>query len=83
DFNPLEEGCGCAACARHSRAHVRHLLRRGEVLGYRLLTVHNLHHTLELARGARRAVLAGTFAEFTQGRLRAVAGPVSTPARPI
>jgi len=69
DFGPLERGCGCPACSRHSRAEVRHLLRRGELLGYRLLTIHNLHHTLELVREARGAVLEGRFEPFAETRL--------------
>ena len=80
DGGPLEAGCWCAACLRHTRAQVRHLLRRGELLGYRLLTIHNLHHTLELARGARAAILAGHFREFTASRLAATAGPGMVPA---
>jgi queuine tRNA-ribosyltransferase len=68
DPGPLEDGCGCGACVGHSRAQVRHLLRRGELLGYRLLTIHNLHHTLELARGARAAILDGRFDAFTAAR---------------
>jgi queuine tRNA-ribosyltransferase len=83
DFCPLEVGCACPACARHSRAHVRHLLRRGELLGYRLLTMHNLHHTLELARGARRAVLEDRFAEFAQSRLEAPASAGRPQVGPI
>ncbi|HEV1998076.1 MAG TPA: tRNA guanosine(34) transglycosylase Tgt, partial [Candidatus Dormibacteraeota bacterium] len=83
DFRPLEEGCGCPACVRHTRAQVRHLLRRGELLGYRLLTMHNLHHTLELARRARAAVLAGRFEEFARSRLAASAGPGRGEGSPI
>ncbi len=83
DIGPLEEGCLCPTCARHTRAYVRHLLRRGELLGYRLLTIHNLHHTLELARGARAAVLAGRFHEFAEARLAASAGTGRAQVRPI
>ncbi|MGI8608109.1 MAG: tRNA guanosine(34) transglycosylase Tgt [Candidatus Dormibacteria bacterium] len=82
-FGPLEPGCGCPACARHTRAEIRHLLRRGELLGYRLLTMHNLHHSLELTRGARRAVLEGSFAEFTVRRLAALPSPGGREDRPI
>jgi queuine tRNA-ribosyltransferase len=66
---PLEAGCGCVACARHTRAQLRHLFLRGELLGYRLLTIHNLHHTLELLRAARLSILAGGFQEFAAARL--------------
>lgn len=80
---PVEEGCDCPACRRHSRGQLHHLLRRGELLGYRLLTLHNLHHTLDLARQARRAVLEGRFAEFVEARLGTSPGPGRSQARPI
>ena len=69
DPAPLEAGCACAACQGHSRAQLRYLFLRGELLGYRLLTTHNLHHTLELTRLARLAILAGGFAEFRSARI--------------
>ena len=69
DPGPLEAGCTCPACARHTRAQVRHLFQRGELLGYRLLTLHNLHHTLTLLRGARAAILAGDYADYVADRL--------------
>jgi queuine tRNA-ribosyltransferase len=69
DPSPLEPGCACAACRRHSRAQLRYLFLRGELLGYRLLTIHNLHHTLELTRLARAAILAGEFAQFQTARI--------------
>lgn len=83
DSRPVEPGCGCVACARHSRALLRHLLRRGELLGYRLLTIHNLHHTLQLARDARAAVLEGTFDALVESRRAAVAAAGSPQGRPI
>ncbi|MFN2466013.1 MAG: tRNA guanosine(34) transglycosylase Tgt [Candidatus Dormibacteria bacterium] len=83
DVEPLEADCGCAACERHSRGHLRHLLKRGELLGFRLLTIHNLHHTLELARGARRAIVAGRFPEYVEARLEAPTGSGRPPVRPI
>jgi queuine tRNA-ribosyltransferase len=65
DPEPLVEGCGCAACAGgFSRAYIRHLVTQDEILGLRLLTLHNLHQLLELVAGARRAILEGRFAEY-------------------
>lgn len=64
DLRPLEEGCGCYACRRFSRAYVRHLLNAGEILGVRLTTIHNLYFTLTLMAAARRAIAAGRFAAF-------------------
>jgi queuine tRNA-ribosyltransferase len=64
DFGPIEEGCDCFACKNFTRAYVRHLLNVNEILGLRLLSVHNSHHYLEVMRDIRRHLAAGTFAEF-------------------
>jgi queuine tRNA-ribosyltransferase len=56
---PLEEGCPCEACRRYSRAYLAHLYRAKEILYYRLATLHNLQHYLDLVRGARLAILQG------------------------
>jgi queuine tRNA-ribosyltransferase len=68
---PLEEGCDCPTCRGHQRAQLRYLVQRGELLGHRLLTIHNLHHVLELVRQARRAILGGSYEEFVAGRNQA------------
>jgi queuine tRNA-ribosyltransferase len=64
DTRPVEEGCGCYACRHFSRAYVRHLLNAGEILGVRLLTVHNLHVYMEFVREIRNAIESGTFGEY-------------------
>jgi queuine tRNA-ribosyltransferase len=69
DDRPLQEGCGCLACAAFSRAYIRHLVTQDEIVGLRLLTIHNLHVLFELVRGARAAILAGTFSEYRASRL--------------
>ena len=61
DARPLMEGCGCACCTRFSRAYVRHLFTSDEMLGLRLLSLHNVHFLVALMRDARRALLAGGF----------------------
>ena len=61
---PVEEGCTCEACQGYSRAYIRHLLKSQEILGLRLLSIHNLHFYLDLMKRARRAIEEGTFAEF-------------------
>ena len=58
---PIEEGCGCPACSEFSRAYIRHLVKAEEILGLRLITMHNLHSYLELMRKAGEAISAGTF----------------------
>jgi len=62
DFRPVEDGCTCEACRHFSRAYIRHLLNAGEILGLRLLTVHNLHRYMELMREIRESLRVGTFA---------------------
>ncbi len=64
DKGPLMEGCGCYCCQNFSRGYVRHLIRAEEILGLRLLTLHNLFYYLELTRRIRDAIDAGTFGEF-------------------
>ena len=64
DAAPIEEGCGCHACANFSRAYLRHLVKAEEILGLRLITLHNLHFYLGLMRRVRVALEAGTFGDF-------------------
>ena len=71
DERPLEEGCTCPACATFSRAYIRHLITQDEIVGLRLLTLHNLHVLFELVRGAREAIRAGTFSKYRSTRLSA------------
>ena len=64
DSGPIEEGCACHACQSFSRAYLRHLIKAEEILGLRLVSLHNLHFYLNLIRTARQAILDGSFAEF-------------------
>ena len=64
DFGPLEEGCECFACRNFTRAYLRHLLRADEILGLRMLSVHNSHMYLKLMSDVRAAIAAGAFAGF-------------------
>ena len=57
DPRPLDETCDCAACSRFTRAYIRHLFVSDEILGLRLLSLHNVHFLLSLARSARQAVI--------------------------
>jgi len=61
DPGPLDEGCDCATCRRFSRAYVRHLVAADEMLGLRLLSLHNVHFLVALMRDARAAIADGTF----------------------
>jgi queuine tRNA-ribosyltransferase len=70
---PLEEGCGCPACARFSRAYVRHLVTQDEILGLRLLSLHNLWFVLDLTARARTAIEQGAFSAFVRDALARLA----------
>ncbi|HEY5153713.1 MAG TPA: tRNA guanosine(34) transglycosylase Tgt [Acidimicrobiales bacterium] len=58
---PLDPACTCAVCGRWSRAYLRHLLQVKEPTAARLLTIHNVHWTLELMGRAREAIREGRF----------------------
>ena len=61
DRRPLDETCGCAACRRFTRAYLRHLFVADEMLGMRLLSLHNVHFLVALMRAAREAIAGGRF----------------------
>jgi len=61
DPGPLDPNCGCPACTSFSRAYIRHLVNQQEILGLRLLSLHNLRFLIDLVATARRAVERGAF----------------------
>jgi queuine tRNA-ribosyltransferase len=73
DPRPLDEGCGCTACTRHSRAYLHHLARAGEMLGAMLLTEHNLRFYADLMTGIRRAIAEHRFDAYAGEVLEAEA----------
>jgi queuine tRNA-ribosyltransferase len=64
DPRPLDEDCACPACTRFSRAYIRHLVNQQELLGLRLLSLHNLRFLLDLTAGARRAIERGALRSY-------------------
>ena len=64
DTRPVEEGCECPCCRHFTRAYVRHLLNAGEILGIRLLTLHNIHRYMAFMEELRTSLEDGSFAEF-------------------
>jgi queuine tRNA-ribosyltransferase len=66
DTAALDPGCDCYTCTRFDRAYLRHLMMAGELLGLRLLTLHNLRFLVRLAEEARARVLDGSFASWSQ-----------------
>jgi queuine tRNA-ribosyltransferase len=75
DPRPLDPGCTCPACERFSRAYVRHLVTQRELLGLRLLSLHNLRFVLDLTARARAAIERGTFSSFRDEALARLAHP--------
>ena len=66
DKRPLDADCDCATCTRFSRAYVRHLFVSDEILGLRLLSLHNVHFLLSIARGARQAIINGDYDSWSR-----------------
>ncbi len=69
DPAPLDADCTCPACTRFSRAYIRHLVNQQELLGHRLLTLHNLRFVLDLVAGARSAIERGELSEYKAAAL--------------
>jgi queuine tRNA-ribosyltransferase len=64
DKRPIEENCACPACREFTRGYIRHLIKAEEILGLRLITLHNLHFYLNLMNQARTEIENGTFDQF-------------------
>jgi queuine tRNA-ribosyltransferase len=64
DKSPIEENCACEACREFPRGYIRHLIKAEEILGLRLITLHNLHFYLTLMNQARDEIEKGTFDQF-------------------
>jgi queuine tRNA-ribosyltransferase len=71
DDSPLDAACGCYTCRTFSRAYLRHLFNAGELLFYRLASLHNVTFYLDLMAGARKALETGEFQRYRAERLAA------------
>jgi queuine tRNA-ribosyltransferase len=69
DERPLDDTCACPACTRFSRAYLRHLVNQQELLGHRLLTLHNLRFVLDLVAGARAAIERSQLQSYKEAAL--------------
>jgi len=69
DMRPIEEGCGCPACQKYSRAYIRHLLKAKEMLGMRLCVLHNLYFYNTMMEEIRDALDAGAFTEYKKRKI--------------
>ena len=72
DDLPIEEGCGCPACRRYSRAYIRHLLKAKEMLGMRLCVLHNLYFYNHMMEEIRDAIDQGRYQEYKKQKLSGV-----------
>ncbi len=70
DFSPIDVDCGCYTCRNYSRAYLRHLFKAEEILGHRLLTIHNLYFTLGVMEEIRQAIREDRFEERMEGFLK-------------
>ncbi|MGQ0713855.1 MAG: tRNA guanosine(34) transglycosylase Tgt [Gemmatimonadaceae bacterium] len=70
DPRPLDDACDCSTCTRFSRSYIRHLFASDEVLGLRLLSLHNVHFLTALMRRARQAIIEGDFQGWSRDWLR-------------
>ena len=73
DDKPIEEGCRCPACRHYSRAYIRHLLKAKEMLGLRLLVLHNLYFYNTMMSEIRSAIEQGNFKEYKRNKLERMA----------
>ncbi len=79
DPRPLDESCACPACSRFSRAYIRHLVNQEEILGLRLLSLHNLRFLIDLVAAAREQIERGGFESWRADALaRLTRQPVET-----
>ncbi|MGN1145136.1 MAG: tRNA guanosine(34) transglycosylase Tgt [Acetatifactor sp.] len=76
DDRPIEEGCGCPACRRYSRAYIRHLLKAKEMLGMRLCVLHNLYFYNTMMEEIRAALEEGRFASYKKQKLDNMSMPL-------
>ena len=74
DQRPIEEGCGCPACRRYGRAYIRHLLKAKEMLGMRLLVLHNLYFYNHLMEEIREALDTDCWEAYKKETLESLAG---------
>jgi queuine tRNA-ribosyltransferase len=70
DEGPLDNNCRCYTCTRFSRAYLRHLFMSGEILAYRLNTIHNLYYYSRLMADLRKAICEDTLMAYRDGFYR-------------
>ncbi|AZR73108.1 tRNA guanosine(34) transglycosylase Tgt [Anoxybacter fermentans] len=76
DFTPLDPYCDCYTCRNYTRAYIRHLIKRNEILGLRLTTYHNLYFLLKLMERIREAIREDKFLEYREEFYRQYKGKI-------
>lgn len=66
DFSPLDDHCDCYTCKNYTKAYLRHLFKANEILGYRLLSIHNIRFLINLTNGIKEAIREDRFLEFKE-----------------
>jgi len=66
DFTPLDEECDCYCCRNYTKAYLRHLFKANEMLGQRLLSIHNVNYLITLTKRIRQALREDRFLEFKE-----------------
>lgn len=66
DFSPLDENCNCYTCKNYTRAYLRHLFKADEILGYKLLSIHNVQFLVNLTANIRQAIKEDRFLEYKE-----------------
>jgi queuine tRNA-ribosyltransferase len=74
DTRPLDPKCACYTCGNFTRAYLRHLIVAEELLGLRLLSLHNVHYLVKLAETARERIRAGEFESWSRDWLEQFRG---------
>lgn len=77
DPGPIEEDCACYTCQNFSRAYLRHLVKAKEILGYTLLTIHNLRTLIDITREIRTAIIEGRFTSYAEETLTRLNAPIT------
>lgn len=80
DFTPLDANCSCYTCQHFSRAYLSHLLRAQEILGYTLLSIHNITELVQFTQRIRAAILNDQFATEFAGWLKPDAATIAVQA---
>jgi len=79
DFTPLNKGCTCYACKKYTRAYIRHLLIANELFGARLLSIHNIHWTMNFMKRIRESIKSDKFLQFRQSFYKRYFGTTPPP----